>query len=177
MKQSLLSTLFGERPFPANDLLTQTAVDRLLRLNDRTEEYGMVLTPADARELVETRGHALKETGRIEIGSGILERLIAIFSDSPYLWQANYAASLHRMTEDFYRLKNELPDTVGDDELLCELKYSFDQRCRGSFELLEGVEFDRMSRNVRQGRSYREGREIETDLYYVQCDGDEEEDD
>ncbi len=141
--------------------LDRLAAGRLLALNTLTEPYGLRLTPAQAGELVETRSRALRETGRLEIGGGILERLVRAFCDSPYLRQTGYAAALHTLAELFYTFKNELPDTVGDEELLALMRDSFNGVCGGSLELLAGRELERMARNLRFGRAINAADEEE----------------
>lgn len=130
-------------------LLEQQAVGELMTLNQKTAEYGMVLSGADARELVETRSIALKSYGRVEFGSGVIGRLIEKFSDSPYLHQRNYAATLHDLIEAFYYFKGEALDRISDDELIEQMKEAFNNRCRGSVELLLGRELEKLAKEKR----------------------------
>ena len=98
----------------------------------------MTLTAAQAAELVAARREALVQTGRVEFGSGVTERLIRAFYTSPYLTKETYAETLQALTELFYQLKNETDDRVGDDALLAEMRARFDDDCRGSLDLLAG---------------------------------------
>lgn len=51
-------------------LIQKQAVGEVMKYNDKTVKYGLVLTKKQAVALVETRAHSLKETGRIEFGGG-----------------------------------------------------------------------------------------------------------
>lgn len=98
----------------------------------------MTLTAAQAAELVAARREALVQTGRVEFGSGVTEKLIRAFYTSPYLTKETYAETLQALTELFYQLKNETDDRVGDDALLAEMRARFDGDCGGSLDLLAG---------------------------------------
>ena len=69
------------------------AKDEIRCCNELNQIYGLTLTEADITELVELRGQALRSTGRVEFGGGILPKLIRAFCKSPYVDPYNYAAS------------------------------------------------------------------------------------
>lgn len=127
----------------------KAVVSEILRTNAKAEQFGMVLTQQDALALVETRNEALRDFGRVEFGGGILVKLIAAFYDSPYLWQQNYAETLHELLEIFYEFKNETLDTIGDDDLLALMRELFDGPCGGATELLRGRELDKLARSAK----------------------------
>ena len=110
----------------------------LLKCNDRTAEYGLVLSPEQAAALAEYRGEALRSSGRLELSGSVLSKLILAFRDSPYLTPREYPQQLSELLDIFYFYKNETLDELSDDELLEYLKKSFDGACQGSFELLSG---------------------------------------
>lgn len=68
--------------------------EALLALNEKTAEYGLSLTEAQAASLAETQSAELKKAGRIELGAGMAEKLVLAFCDSPYLNAANYEQTL-----------------------------------------------------------------------------------
>lgn len=129
----------------------QAAVTEIVRTNERSQQYGLCLTPKDAKELALTREYSLRTSGRLEFGGGIVSKLIYAFCDSPYLYQSNYASVLNELTETFYLYKNETMDLLGDDELISLMKEYFDHRCGGSIELLQGRELYLLARNLRFG--------------------------
>lgn len=133
--------------------INKLAITEIIKCNEITSRYGLMLSPAEAQELVATRADALKSTGRIEFGGGIVNKLIIKFCDSPFLYQSNYAAVLNDLIETFYYFKNETLDEIGDDELLALMKKYFDQNCQGCIELLQNRELEILARNIRYGIS------------------------
>jgi hypothetical protein len=136
-----------------SSLIPKQTVTEIIKLNDDTARYGLVLTERQAIELVETRNQSLKAAGRIELGNGIIDKLINAFCDSPYISLPNYAETLHELLEMFYYFKNETIDLISDDKLIEFMKTSFDGVCQGSLDLLSGRELDRLARNLRNGRA------------------------
>ncbi len=118
--------------------LSPETVEEVTALNTLTAAQGLTLTEAQAAELVAARREALVQTGRVEFGSGVTEKLIRAFYISPYLTKETYAETLRALTELFYQLKNETDDRVGDDALLAEMRARFDGDCGGSLDLLAG---------------------------------------
>ena len=140
-------------PF-ATDFIRKLAVGEVIKCNDYTARFGLILTPAQALELVETRSIALSENGRIEFGGGVIDKIIKEFCDSPYISMYNYTQTIHELLEIFYYYKNDTLDIVSDDDLIKFMKTSFDGICQGSLDLLSGRELDRLARNLRSGYCY-----------------------
>ncbi|MCC5468658.1 DUF6323 family protein [Pelosinus baikalensis] len=136
----------------SQNLIQKQALNEIVKCNDLTINYGLVLTPQQAVELVETRNLALRDTGRIEFGGGVIDKIIYEFCDSPYISMHNYAETLHELTELFYYFKNETLDLISDDDLIKYMGKAFNGVCQGSLDLLSGRELDRMARNLRYGR-------------------------
>lgn len=145
MKLSLISDLSG--------LMQQEAVSDIVKCNAYTQNFGLVLTQAQATELAQTHTVSLQENGRIAFGGGILERMIKLFADSPYLYTQNYVQTLHELTQLFYAYKNATLDLISDDDLLSFMKSAFDGVCQGSLDLLSGRELYRLEKNLRFGLS------------------------
>ena len=57
-------------PF-ASGLIQKQAIGEVIKCNDYTEQFGLLLTQAQAIELVETRSLSLRDNGRIEFGGGV----------------------------------------------------------------------------------------------------------
>jgi hypothetical protein len=132
-------------------MLQRQTVDAIVKCNDFTIRHGLILTPQQALELVETRAVALSENGRVEFGTGILDKIIREFCDSPYITMQNYMETLHELIEMFYYFKNETQDSISDDELIAFMSRSFDNVCHGSLELLSGRELPELAGNLRAG--------------------------
>ena len=132
-------------------MANQLAVSEIITCNDFTSKYCLKLSLAEAKELVETRKEALSDNGRIEFGGGIINKIIIEFCDSPYISQCNYTEVLNELVELFYFYKNEVLDTLSDDELIKHMKRFFDGPCQGSLELLKDKELQLLSYNVKNG--------------------------
>lgn len=141
----------------------------LYRVNSETEERGLSLSRVQALELARTHRKALDESGRIEIGTETVRKIIRTFSHSDYISQKEYSGSLSEVMAVFYELKNEADDRISDDDLISQLFDAF-ERYRGSLEpYLKSRELNRMLRTLRFGRDY--DAEIDAD----QLDEDEKE--
>lgn len=138
-------------PFASPGLIQKQAVNEVIHCNDLTERYGLVLTQAQAIELVETRSVALRDNGRIEFGGGVIDKIIKEFCDSSYISMHNYTRTLHELIEIFYYYKNETMDLISDDDLIKFMKTAFDGVCQGSLDLLSGRELYRLAKNLRFG--------------------------
>ena len=75
--------------------------------NEATAKHGLRLTEPQMMELVERRGEALRATGRVEFGRGVVRELVRGFCDSPYLSQENYAEVIADVQDVFYRRKED----------------------------------------------------------------------
>ncbi len=148
-------------------LLEKKQIQKVMEINPKTERFGLILTEEDAKEIVECRKENLREEQRVELGEGILPKIIFLFCDSPYIYQENYVETMIRLQEIFYLYKNESMDELTDDDLLEFMKKSFDGECEGSLEYLEETALESFARSVRRegksffGRHYRIGRREE----------------
>ncbi|HZW49936.1 MAG TPA: DUF6323 family protein [Bacillota bacterium] len=145
--------LAGELSLFNSVMLQKQAVNEILKINEVTRQYGLTLTLKQAVDLVETRSFALQHTGRIEIGGGMIDKLITAFASSAFLTSYDYAETLNDLIELFYYYKNETLDQVSDDDLIRFMEKAFNGVCKGSFELLAGRELVRMAHNIRFGHA------------------------
>jgi len=146
-------------------MITAQSADDLLKYNEKTREYGLTLTREQALRLAENRSAALKETGRVEFGKGIIGKLIDAFCDSPYLSRTEYEETLHELTGIFYYYKNETQ--LGDDELIAFMRRAFDGPCKGSLELLSDRELEGLAMRLKTGTAETEADDA--------CSGEENE--
>ncbi len=130
-------------------LLQKNQMAKVLEMNDKIDQFGLILSEEDAAMLVQSRSDVLKEQQRVEFGEGILPRLILNFCDSPYIYQGNFAETIERLQEIFYMYKNESMDEISDDELLEYMRDCFDGECEGSLEYLEDTVMEAFARDVR----------------------------
>ncbi len=126
-------------------------VAKVLECNEKTEQFGLVLSQEEATALMLSRKAALGESRRVEFGEGILPKIIYLFCDSQYINQDNYADTLSELQEIFYLYKNDTMDELTDDELLGFMRQQFDEVCFGDMEYLKNTCLERFSRAVRSG--------------------------
>lgn len=143
----------------------QIEIANIKKCNEYTRQYGLILSDNQISNLLERRKDTLKETGRIELREGIIDKLIKEFCDSPYINQENYAQTLYNLIEMFYEYKNETMDLITDDELIRFMKKSFDGIAQGDLEYLAGTIMYQMRENLIKGKpldySETEGEEYE----------------
>ena len=125
------------------------AKDEIRCCNELNQIYGLTLTEADITELVELRGQALRSTGRVEFGGGILPKLIRAFCKSPYVDPYNYAATLGDLQDAFYYFKNESEDRFSDDDLIDFMEMVFNGQAHGSTEVLTTISLEELCRWAR----------------------------
>lgn len=109
----------------------------LLELNEKTKEYGLVLTPKEIERMMAARSQILYGYGRVELSIQVTKELIESFSDSSFIQQESYADTLNELHEIFYYLKNETEDRISDRKLLYRMKEMFEDDCEGSLDLLK----------------------------------------
>lgn len=117
--------------------------------NDLSGRYGLTLTEENITELVELRGQALRDTGRVEFGGGILPKLIRAFCKSTYVDAYNYASTLAELQDAFYYFKNESEDRFPDDELIEFMEKVFNGQAHGSAEVLTTISLEELCRWAR----------------------------
>lgn len=123
----------------------------LLACNDSTARFGLTLTAEDAAGLAAARNETLKRYERVELGRGMLDRLVLAFCDSQYINQEEYPDTLAALQEIFYKFKNESHDMLTDTELLNFMKEQFEEVCRGDLDYLADTSLERFTRAVRAG--------------------------
>ena len=134
-----------------SNLLEKQIYNDISKCNELTTEYGLMLQEEDVKEIIKTRNIALEKSGRIEFNGQIINKIIMIFCDSPYISQHNYSDTINELVEIFYNYKNETLDYISDDELIEIMKEYFDDYCQGSLELLEGKVLYKIADNIRNG--------------------------
>ena len=128
----------------------ETTVNEIVELNKTTEKYGLILTKEQAIDLVNNRNIILKEIGRIEIGGGILEKLIYEFCDSSYIYKDEYLDILEELTNIFYEYRCEFDEKLSDEQIIKYMKNKFDNSCNGSLELLKYKELEYLKEHLKE---------------------------
>ncbi len=146
-----------------SSLPASQTVNKIIKTNEYTGKYGLVLNEEQALRLCATRKDVLKSEDRLEFGSGIIDMLIYEFCDSPNINYVNFEDSLHELIRAFYRFKNETEDQIPDLELIRLMKKLFDEVCKGDFLLLQTDELEKLSRAVRDGTYFSKKDNLEQD--------------
>ena len=137
------------------ELQEKEATEIILSMNQKTEQFGLRISEEDAKELAMRRIQALKEEERLELGEGILEKLIFYFCDSAYIYQDNYVETIEELQDILYMYKNESLDLLSDQELLEFMKDSFEGECEGSLEMLATTTLSQFAKEIRkQGKAF-----------------------
>jgi hypothetical protein len=112
---------------------------RLIQSCGELERFGLRLSLPEIKALVCAEQETLVACGRLEFGEGILPRLIHTFCDSPYILRDDAFDTLNALQELFYTYKNDLDDTISDDELLEVMCKLFHNKAQGSLLYMENV--------------------------------------
>ncbi|MEA4925995.1 MAG: DUF6323 family protein [Syntrophomonadaceae bacterium] len=126
--------------YSLTDLNPYLSVDELLEINKFSAPWGLLLSPRDAKLIIEGRNLSLQNYHRVELSTGVLKHIITEFCSSPYLNQPDYAETLNELVDIFYFMKNETEDRIGDSDLIDLMKYYFNNSCQGSTDLLRNRE-------------------------------------
>ena len=132
-------------------LMDKEIISEIEQINDKTLQYGLKLSENDVRAVIAHKSEALKGTGRIEFGEGIITKIISTFCDSPYILQENYVEIINDLIETFYYYKNETMEEISDDELIDFMKEYFDNQCQGDLELLKHKYLEKVAHNIKYG--------------------------
>ena len=131
------------------------ARQELRECNAYSGRFGLTLCENEIAELAEGRAEALRASGRIEFGGGILPKLIRAFCDSPFIERENYAAVLYELQEMFYYFKTESKDKLSDDELIEFMVKTFNGRAQGSTEYMSGTSLEALIRSAKEAGGKR----------------------
>jgi len=134
------------------DLQKRQTMAELRECNEFTIQCGLSLSEQQIAGIAEQRLSALRNTGRVEFGQGIIKKLLRVFCNSPYIIQENYEDTILELLDSFYYFKNESMDRISDDELIELMEDRFDGICQGSLEYLGGTSLEELCRNTRYGR-------------------------
>ncbi|MBE6642191.1 MAG: hypothetical protein IJN17_06065 [Clostridia bacterium] len=114
----------------------------LVELNGTTAEYGLFLTVKQINRLSDAVGKALRESDRIEIGSGILPVIAEEFCTSVFVTRENYAQLLEDLIYIFFQVKTAVCDRVSDKDLVRLLKDYYENKAMGSAEVIGERDID-----------------------------------
>lgn len=127
----------------------QLSISQVLKSNQESERYGLILNALQAQEIVKTFKQAIENHGRLELSIEAVNKIIAAFCTSPFLNSEDYVQTINELINLFYHMKNETEDLIGDEELISIMKEYYNSSCQGSLELLKDREMVRFAVDFR----------------------------
>lgn len=126
------------------EMMIQKEVTGILKCNDVSSRYGIVLKESDARELVAVRLKVVNEVGLIEFKSIIVEAIVLAFCDSQFITKYDYLDVLSQLVEIFYYYRKELDELMSDEDIIKYMQLAFEGPCQGSLEQLSDYQLDKL---------------------------------
>lgn len=143
-------------------LAREQFMQELRAVNEISARYGLRLSEAGMRTLVQARNSALIDHGRVELGISAVRAIADGFCDSPYLLQEDYENTLLELVDAFYYFKNACAEQLTDEELILAMRQRYDAY-DGSVEAVIGTTLEAYCRAKRLGEVYDEGAEDHKD--------------
>ncbi|MDU4860266.1 MAG: DUF6323 family protein [Terrisporobacter othiniensis] len=114
------------------------AKNELLKINDESSAYGLILTPQDVEEIIKSRGYSLKNYGRIDLNMDVTKKLINKIYTSQYTDKDDYVEIINDLQDIFYYLKNETLDEISDNEII-DIIVEFYEKTSGRIENIQNL--------------------------------------
>lgn len=148
-----------------NNLQKSNMISELLKFNDKLMEHNLILTPADAKDIIKERDSILKSHGRIELNINVTKAIIKELGDSLYVNQDNLAETINDMYEIFHYIKNSTSDFLSDVEILETIMFFYNKVYSGSTELLKGKGIEKIISNFRNNKELTNLKDEEDNKY------------
>lgn len=114
------------------------AKNELLKINDESSSYGLILTPEDVEEIIKSRGYSLKIYGRIDLNMDVTKKLINKIYTSQYTDKDDYVEIINDLQDIFYYLKNETLDEISDNEII-DIIAEFYEKTSGRIDNIQNL--------------------------------------
>ena len=119
-----------------NNSMINIQKNEILNLNERSQEYGLILTPDDVDNIVKSRNHTLNSYGRIDLNMDVTKEIMEILYKSKFTDKDDYVEMINDLVEIFYFLKNETFDEISDKEII-EIIGEFYEETRGRIDNIQ----------------------------------------
>ncbi len=133
----------------AGELLNANLKSDLMNTNNRSMEYGLVLSESDAQMLVEAGNDALECQDRIEFGKSVTVKIIEKFMESSFIAQSEYADTIAALIDVFYQAKEESLDMLTDEEIINAMFDFFENESGGDIDILTSRDMQLMCQKIR----------------------------
>ena len=120
--------------------LTEKSSKKLIKLNDESINYGLVLSENDVNNIMKHTNETLTKIGCIETSTSSLEKIIEIVYSSPYTDKENYVENINDMQEIFYYFKSEVLDLISDDEVIEILEKTYEDKKGEMFQIQGAID-------------------------------------
>lgn len=144
----------------------ENGIHELLENNDQLKLHGLILTASEADEILTARLCTLRNQGRIELNLSVSKDLIRRLSESAYMIQENFVATVNELYEVYHLIKNTTSDFISDEEVLDAILSFYDSVCGGSTELLAGKGVEKILQNYKQQRKLSDIKKEEDERYW-----------
>lgn len=114
------------------------AKNEILKINEESSAYGLILTPNDVEDIIKSRGYTLKTYGRIDLNMDVTKKLINKIYKSQYTDKDDYVETINDLQDIFYYLKNETLDKISDDEII-DLISEFYEETSGRIDNIQNL--------------------------------------
>ncbi|XAM50939.1 hypothetical protein TVTCOM_10480 [Terrisporobacter vanillatitrophus] len=126
------------------------AKNEILKINEESSAYGLILTPEDVEEIIKSRGHSLKTYGRIDLNMDVTKKLINKIYTSQYTDKDDYVEIINDLQDIFYYLKNETLDEISDYEII-DIIVEFYEKTSGRMDNIQNLS-EKFALDYRLGR-------------------------
>ncbi|WP_228105972.1 DUF6323 family protein [Terrisporobacter mayombei] len=126
------------------------AKNEILKINEESSAYGLILTPGDVEEIIKSRGYSLKIYGRIDLNMDVTKKLINKIYTSQYTDKDDYVEIINDLQDIFYYLKNETLDEVSDNEII-DIIVEFYEKTSGRIDNVQNLT-EKFALDYRLGR-------------------------
>lgn len=126
------------------EMMIQKEVTGILKCNDVSSRYGIILKESDARELVAVRQEIVNEVGLIEFKSIIVEAIVLAFCDSQFITKYDYLDMLSQLVEIFYYYRTEVDELMSDEDIIKYMRLAFEGTCQGSLDWLSDHQLNKL---------------------------------
>ena len=128
---------------------SQQLSSEIMKTNDVSVNYGLMLLESDVAMLVQSSKDSIKDNDRIEFGESATLKILSKFMQSSYISQSCYAETIASLIDIFYEVKEESLDILTDYEVIDIMFNFFENESGGSIEVLQNRDLDTLCRKIR----------------------------
>ncbi len=131
------------------DLYIQQLTSEMMKTNDLSINYGLVLSENDVKMLIQCSIDSINDNDRIEFGESATLKIVDKFMKSTYISQSCYADTVASLIEIFYEVKEESLGVLTDSEVIDIMFDFFENESGGSIEVLQNRDMSYLCKKVR----------------------------